>query len=221
MAATGWSGTSAPSPSARERPWGNRTQGMQAPPAPHLVPAVSPEKPIGPDIEDGICLWVLQDEAIPLSLEHVGAAQLAPLRSLRPLHRHPEGIHCGDRDAQGRAQEAMSPVPGEASPCHRSPSRGAAAGQAPQKVARNQGSSRTHLRLLSSKWSSRPSPGPASPRCPLCFAGPPRQHRWGRFPDKESRSAPDSASHISPWVPLHPLPPSPQLPGPCHPPQGA
>lgn len=72
-------------------------------PIPYLVPAISPEKPIGPDIEDPVRPWVLQDEAVTLSLEHVGATQLAPLRSLGPLHRHPEGVHCGDRAAQGRA----------------------------------------------------------------------------------------------------------------------
>ena len=91
--------------------------GTQGPPAPHLVPAVSPEQPVGPDIEDLICPWVLQDEAVTLSLEHVGTAQLASLRGLSPLHRHPEGVHCGDRDAQGRAEEGISPAPGEAAPC--------------------------------------------------------------------------------------------------------
>lgn len=116
---TGWSGIPAPYPLARESLRGNRPQHMarRAPPIPHLVPAVSPEQPVGPDIEDLICPWVLQDEAVTLSLEHVGTVQLASLCGLSPLHRHPEGIHCGDRDAQERAEEATSPAPGKTSPC--------------------------------------------------------------------------------------------------------
>lgn len=88
-------------------------------------------------------------------------------------------------------------------PAHQSPGDGAAGGQALQKVAQSQGSSRSYLRLSSSRWSSRPSPGSAPPRCPLCHGAPPRQHRWGHFPDK--------GEQISPWVPLQPPSPQPSV----------
>lgn len=104
-AGTGCLGTPASYPLAWESPWGNSTW---HPPAPHLVPAISLEQTVGPDIENFICPWVLQDEAVTLSLEHIGTTQLASLRSLGPLHRHPERVHCGDRDAQGRAEETTS-----------------------------------------------------------------------------------------------------------------
>lgn len=97
-------------------PFGKGNSPRRVPPAPYLVPAVSPEQPVGPDVEDLIRARVLQDKAVALSLEHVGAAQLASLRGLGPLHRHPEGVHCGDGEAQGRAEETMSPAPGDASP---------------------------------------------------------------------------------------------------------
>lgn len=186
-AGTGCLGTSAPYPLAWKSPWGNSTR---HPPAPHLVPAVSPEQTVGPDVEDFICPWVLQDEAVTLSLEHIGTTQLASLRGLSPLHRHPEGVHCGDREAQGRAEETTSP--GKASPAQRSPGDRAAAGEAPQKVAQSRGSGRSHLRLSSSRWSSRPSPGLVPPRRPLCRARPPRQHGWGHSPGKGEKISPSS-----------------------------
>lgn len=106
-------------------------------------------------------------------------------------------------------------------PAHRSPGDGAAAGQAPQKVARSQGSGRSHLRLSSSRWSSQPSPGSVPARCPLCHAVPPHQHRWGRCPDKGEQISPSPLfphqhlattaphPHIT-WAPL----PSPRGPSP-------
>lgn len=96
--------------------------------------------------------------------------------------------------AQGTAEEVASP--GEASSCPPSSSR-----TGPQKTAQGQG--RSHLRLWSSRWSSRPSPGPAPPRCPLCHAGPPRQHCWSRFPDE--------GEQISPQLPHQPLRPQPRV----------
>lgn len=88
--------------SAQPSTWEQLQGSTCSTPIPHLVTAISPEQPVGPDIEDLVCPWVLQDEAVTLSLEHVGATQLTALCSLGPLHRHPEGVHCGDTADQDR-----------------------------------------------------------------------------------------------------------------------
>lgn len=95
-------GPTAPMPQQPVTVCGAQAARLAVHPHTHLVPAISPEQPVGPDVEDLSGPWVLQDEAVTFSLQHVGTAQLTPLRSLSPLHCHPEGIHCGNSSAQGR-----------------------------------------------------------------------------------------------------------------------
>lgn len=116
--------------------------------------------------------------------------------------------HCRDRAVQGRGTQTMLNV---------APVMGQQQDKAPWKVAPSQGSSRSHLHLWSSRWSSRPFPGPMAPRCPLGHTVTPHHH-WGHFPGKGEQIRPRI---LFPHQPLGPAAfPSltqPGCPAPCPP----
>lgn len=75
-------------------------------PATHLVTPISPEQPVGPHVERLLRLGVAERQTVALCPQLVGPVQPTALGRLRPLHRHPEAVHCerGSRGSHGAWQ---------------------------------------------------------------------------------------------------------------------